>query len=333
MSFKETDIRPDHLVEGQLKYIDADRQRLLDHSQEFIDTKCPACDSGNSEKCFEKDGLIYVTCQNCDTLYVNPRPTAEILEYCYSKSEVYEYWNKYIFPVSEEERRKHIFQPRVKRISDICSSYGVKNARLMEVGAGYGTFCEEALKSGSFRKVIAVEPTPYLAETCRNKGLEVIEKPIERVVLEPNAIDVVCSFEVIEHLFCPGEFISSCASQLSPGGLIIISCPNVKGFDLVVLGHLSGTIDHEHLNYFNPKSLTHLVTKNGFDLLEIITPGELDAEIVRKEILAGKFDVLNNPFLKQILIDEWDTVGNSFQRFLSNNGLSSHMWLVGRKRD
>jgi len=32
------------------------------------------------------------------------------------------------------------------------------------------------------------------------------------------------------------------------------------------------------------------------------------------------------PFLQQILIDEWDRVGGAFQQFLADNQLSSHMW-------
>ena len=130
----------------------------------------------------------------------------------------------------------------------------------MEVGAGFGIFCEEIKKAGFFDRVIGVEPTPDLAETCRKKGLEIIEKPIEQVVFQDEKIDVVASFEVIEHLFCPREFIESCFSLLSPGGLLVLTCPNVKGFDISVLGPVSDAVDVEHLNYFNLGSLSGLLT-------------------------------------------------------------------------
>lgn len=331
MTFRETDIRPDHLMQGQLKHIAADRRRLLQHRDDFVHVPCPACGADTARKAFEKNGLTYMLCSDCATMYVNPRPTPAILEEFYAKSEVYWYWNKYIFPASEEARREKIFRPRVERIAGICQRYGIESGALLEAGAGFGTFCEEAQRVGIFRRVIAVEPAPDLAETCRRRRLEVIEKPIEQVHLEPGTIDIVSGFEVIEHLFSPRDFLLGCASVLSPGGLLILACPNVRGFDITVLQALSDSVDHEHLNYFHPASLSHLVIQCGFEVLEVLTPGKLDAELVRKKILTGELDVSSRPFLKQVLVDEWERVGDDFQQFLADNMLSSHMWLVARK--
>ncbi|MBA7529110.1 Ubiquinone biosynthesis O-methyltransferase, mitochondrial [subsurface metagenome] len=332
MEFKESDIRPVSIVEGQQKYIEADRSRLLQHKDDFVLISCPACDSKKSAKALVKNELTYFRCSQCSTLYVNPRPTAAILEECYANSEVYAYWNEYMFPASDTVRREHIFKPRVKRLASICEKYGIENATLLEVGAAFGTFCEEAKSCDIFRRIIAVEPTPDLAETCRRKGLEVIERPIEQVEFEQGSIDVVASFEVLEHLFSPKEFLLSCSSLLSPGGILVISCPSSKGFEITVLQELADTIDHEHLNYFNPDSLSLLVANCGFDVLEVLTPGVLDADIVRNKILAGALDVSCNPFLQQVLIDDWKLAGDQFQQFLSDNLLSTHMWMVASKK-
>jgi hypothetical protein len=45
-----------------------------------------------------------------------------------------------------------------------------------------------------------------------------------------------------------------------------------------------------------------------------------------------KDDLPLDPFLRRVLIDEWDRLGWPFQQFLAANGLSSHMWVVARKR-
>jgi hypothetical protein len=63
----------------------------------------------------------------------------------------------------------------------------------------------------------------------------------------------------------------------------------------------------------------------------VLTPGELDAELARKKILAGEVDFTGHRFLRRVLIDEWDRLGTPFQTFLSENGLSSHMWIVARR--
>ena len=39
-----------------------------------------------------------------------------------------------------------------------------------------------------------------------------------------------------------------------------------------------------HLNFLNPKSVTSLLKENGFHVLEAITPGKLDVDILKKGI-------------------------------------------------
>ncbi len=112
----------------------------------------------------------------------------------------------------------------------------------------------------------------------------------------------------------------------------MLSCPNGMGFDIVTLREVSLAVDAEHVNLFNPHSLSLLLESCGFEVLEASTPGRLDAEFVRDAVLEGKFDVSNNAFLQRVLIDEWDRLGWSFQEFLAANGLSSHMWLAARKK-
>lgn len=328
---REEEIRPESLMAGQAERFAADIQRLLEHRAQFVEVPCPACGATEARHSFEKYTLAYVTCETCETLYLNPRPNPEVLEVYYATSENYAYWNQYIFPASEQARRVKIFRPRAERLVEIARRHGTLGGTLLEVGAGFGIFCEEVAKLGMFQRVIGVEPTPDLAGTCRSKGIEVIEKPIEHVELPPGSVDVVASFEVIEHLFSPGDFVRACASMLAPGGLLVLTCPNGKGFEVSTLQALSDTVDVEHLNYFHPSSLSGLLRASGLEVLEATTPGKLDAELVRKKIIEGRFSVADQAFLQKVLVDDWDRLGEPFQAFLAENGLSSHMWLVARK--
>jgi len=52
---------------------------------------------------------------------------------------------------------------------------------------------------------------------------------------------------------------------------------------------------------------------------------------VRNKVLAGEHDISAQPFLKRVLINEWERLGQPFQDFLAQQGLSSNMWLVARK--
>jgi len=43
-------------------------------------------------------------------------------------------------------------------------------------------------------------------------------------------------------------------------------------------------------------------------------------------------EVQLDPFLKRVLVDEWDRLGWPFQQFLAGHGLSSHMWIAARRK-
>ena len=328
----EKDIRPQQYMAAQKVAALSDLGRMLSRCGEFVDVDCPACGAADSKPKYTKNGISYRTCLACQTFYVSPRPGPEVLDWFYGSSVNYAYWNEHIFPASEAARRERIFVPRVDRLLAICQKYDVTTDALLEVGAGFGTFCTELMSRKVFSRVVGVEPTPDLAKTCRARGIEIVESPIEKMVLaDAVRFDVVASFEVIEHLFDPADFIAHMLRLLKPGGLIMLTCPNGQGFDIETLGTASDSVDHEHLNYFNPYSLSRLLSASGLEVLESFTPGKLDAELVRNKLLDGTFELAKQPFLQKVLIDEWDQRGEAFQDFLVATGASSNLWIVAQK--
>ena len=330
--FQEEDIRPARLMDEGWDACLKDIERLLSRRDEFVRVGCPACDSRSSSPLFSKHGIDYEQCTACDTFFVNPRPSPAVLEWFYADSATYAFWNDRMFPAVEAARRRLIVAPRVDAIIALCDQLGTPTDSLLEVGAGFGTFCLEVVARDRFRRVVAIEPTPGLANTCRARGLETIESPFDTFAAQSqDRFDVVAHFEVIEHLFSPRDFLSQVHRVLNPNGLMVLTCPNGQGFDIQVLGERSESIDHEHINYFSPLSLGQLLVRSGFEVVDQSTPGKLDAELVRKQVMSGNFDLSAQPFLKRVLIDEWDRLGAAFQNFIADQGLSSNMWIVARK--
>jgi 2-polyprenyl-3-methyl-5-hydroxy-6-metoxy-1,4-benzoquinol methylase/ribosomal protein S27E len=326
---KVSDLRDPTLMQQYAELKAQDLARLMTRAAEFVPVACPACGHDQDEECFHKEGFRFASCPACTTLYINPRPSASLLTEHYQNSAANRCFVEQIFPTSEAARREKIFAPRAELLLDICRRHEVAGT-VADVGAGYGTFCEVLMAQGGFDRVLAVELSPNAAKICRKRGIETIEAPIETAKI--GGCDVITAFELIEHLFDPGNFLDGCRRALRPGGLLLLTTPNIHGFDLLVLGKASGNIaGPSHLNYFHEASLRSLVIRHGFEVIETQTPGRLDAEIVRNAALAGKIDLANQPFLQHVLLDAWDEMGAEFQDFLSGYGLSSHLWLVARR--
>lgn len=325
------DIRPDDLMQGQRAAVQADIDWLAARKNGFVNVACPACGRDDAEWLYEKYAMQHRRCRRCGTQYVNPRPPAEVLGAFYVQSANYQYWAKHIFPQSVDARRERIFRPRAELIGRLVAEYGLGKGTLVEVGAAYGLFCDEVRKLGIFSRIVAIEPTPDLAASCRALGLETIEAPYEEVAFKHNA-DVVANFEVLEHLFDPATFLKWAFGLLRPGGILFLTCPSIAGFETLVLKEHSDTVDHEHLNLFNPQSLALLAESCGFADVEVTTPGRLDVEMVQQKIADGVISAeAVDPVLRSLLARPEADIAVRLQNLLSDAALSSHMCLTAQR--
>jgi hypothetical protein len=63
-------------------------------------------------------------------------------------------------------------------------------------------------------------------------------------------------------------------------------------------------------------------------MIEVMTPGRLDVDIVRNAVASDESILDGQRFLKRVLSD--DVVAAEFQRFLAEHQLSSHAWVMGK---
>jgi len=198
----------------------------------------------------------------------------------------------------------------------------------VDIGGGYGLFAEE-YRTLTGQSPVVIEPGPSLANACREKDLMVVEKFFEKVSREelPRGPLLFTSFELFEHLFCPEEFLNQVYRAMQAGDLFIFTTLSGSGIDIRGLWEDSKSVSPpHHLNFFNPKSVEHLLGKVGFNLLQVTTPGKLDIDI-----LANNEDLIKDRFLKTFISQASEEERNAFQDFVSSSGLSSHMMVVCRK--
>jgi SAM-dependent methyltransferase len=304
---------------------------ILFKNDNLITVNCPACGSKKYNQKYTKMGFHYVLCNRCLTLFLNPRPSEHALEIFYTSSKSMMFWNK-IFKQTARVRKKKIFEPRIKMILEILKRYGIKKCNTMvEVGAGYGWFCELAKEQRFANQIIAIEPSPTFSARCRKiPGIKVIESTIEKYTKLSN-VDLILNFELIAHLFNPKVFLESCYRGLRSGGLFICSTPNYFGLDMQMLKEKSDSLSPHALNLFNTKSIKILLNSIGFKDIMVITPGLMDVSIILNKIKSGEIKAWEYPFFNMIIEQGDDEFINDLQSLLQKYKMSSHMVVSAMK--
>lgn len=326
---KESDIRPEALMERYLALSAEDVRAFAGQGGRWEEVPCPGCGGEDASPAFDKQGFSYVTCPACGSLFVSPRPGRAQLDAFYRDAPSSVFWATEFFPAVMEARRGRIIQPRVRRVLERCDPSGTGVAGpFVDVGAGAGVFLEELTAARPGAEVAAVEPGEDLAEQARRRGLRVIARPAEACDELVGEGGVVTCFEVIEHVYDPLAFVRSLARLGRPGAQILVTGLGGDGFDVQVLWSQSRSVSPpHHLNFLSVDGFERLFERAGLDHVEIETPGELDVELARKGLasLGG-----THRFIELLLERRDDTVLADFQRFLQRARLSSHVWAWAR---
>jgi len=226
-----------------------------------------------------------------------------------------------------------IFKPRAQIISNILQKTETpKPWSIADIGSGYGIFLQELLKLNVFQNIIAIEPSKELADTCRSKGFDVLQNTVEELSSEDLDVSFLTSFEVIEHLFSPVEFLSAANRLLSPGGYIVFTTLTASGWDIQTLWEKSKSVSPpHHINLLTTEGLELMVKRAGFEVIEITTPGKLDVDIV-KNMMDENSSIIDNKFANYLIKKRDLKTLDAFQTFLQEHRLSSHAQVIARKR-
>lgn len=99
--------------------------------------------------------------------------------------------------------------------------------RVLEVGCGFGHFAA-ALSCADY---LGLEFNPSALAACGERGLAVCDRSVEAEAERSGAVyDVVCAFQVLEHIKEPAAFLDACARLLRPGGRLILSVPSADSY-------------------------------------------------------------------------------------------------------
>jgi 2-polyprenyl-3-methyl-5-hydroxy-6-metoxy-1,4-benzoquinol methylase len=325
---KEREIRDSTVHKRYLELVRADAEKIFNDSSTFQHFPCPACASPRSDVQFKKDNFQYVQCTSCLTLYNDPRPQYGDIQKLYRDSESTKFWVEKFFSPFAEARREKIFRPRAEYIASKFPHY--RSAVIGDIGAGFGLFLEELRALWREAGFWAIEPSEDMAGICSSKGFNVIKSMVEDIEERDGTFDLLTSFELVEHLYEPILFLEKINALLKKGGIFYFTTLNGLGFDIQVLWERSKSISPpHHLNFFNPSSISLLLNRSGFEVIEVATPGKLDWDIVDTAALEEKVDV--GRFFATVRSFGSETAKTRFQEWISEFNFSSHMRVIARK--
>jgi SAM-dependent methyltransferase len=142
--------------------------------------------------------------------------------------------------------------------------YGARKEALLEIGCGNGFFLQQALAQG-YRSVRGVEPSRAAVSQAAPEVRDGIVCDLMRPGLfGPGQFDVICLFQVFDHVPDPGALLDACLDALRPAGLVLALNHNVTAGSARLLGERSPIVDIEHTYLYSPATMTRLFTAHGF---------------------------------------------------------------------
>ena len=130
--------------------------------------------------------------------------------------------------------------------------------KVLEVGCAEGAFLSK-IKIAFNVNCVGLELNESACESAKSKGLEVNLETIQSFSQNhKEEFDIVCSFQVLEHISDVYSFIEAMTKTLKKGGKLIIGVPNDDSF----YGKLDSVLNMppHHMGLWNKKSLSSLTT-------------------------------------------------------------------------
>ncbi len=194
----------------------------------------------------EFDKINLYRCNGCDVMYFDPANPGS--------REFYEQFQDkdWYYPDEKDE-----FELAGKRIKNTDS--------VLEIGCGAGNFARYTNKE----KYVGLEYTEKAVDLARSKGLEIKMQSIEVFSNEnKGCFDVVCFYQVLEHVPDPRGFLNDAINCLKSGGLLILSVPSEDSFLSFAVNNVLNMPPH-HLTRWSDRALRGLTSRFSLSLVSI----------------------------------------------------------------
>ena len=236
---------------------------------------------------FEGQRLQGTQCRRCDLMFLDPQPTPAQLERLYGKDYFterpnYDRTQQEVVFIEEGQKQDALNQVRPDKFTNyILAKYPGRKFRYLDVGCGPG-YTLKSLESLGW-EAHGLEISEHAADFARRElHLPVVTGNIETTEdFHENQFDLAYMGDVLEHLLSPAATLAKFHRILEPGGLLVLALPATLNLPTVRLGFAAyGVLGKQrkmdippyHLFEFTPATITKMLKKQGFEVVELLNP-------------------------------------------------------------
>lgn len=260
------------------------------------------------------EGLAYARCPESGSLFLVELPEARGWARLLAELNQYRHSPDAFYSDIAQSRVDHVYAPKLEWIRETLRLQGIRRPRLLEGVTPPSHLTGLLSDSGLFEAIVTVDETALAGGTAQPTA------PVQAAVL----------LESLDRVDDPVALLHGVREPLEDGGLLFVTALVCSGFDFAVLGLRNLYLyPPDRANCFSLEGLSTLMSRAGFALLEVSTPGVLDVEVVLAHLRLDPSLPLSM-FERQVVNADAETRA-AFQAFLQQQGLSSFARLVARK--
>jgi SAM-dependent methyltransferase len=191
-------------------------------------------------------------CLGCGLVYSDPILPHEVIGQYYRDSR--------FIREAQLHNMLHDYREQLRRALPLLP----RRERLLEVGCGDGFFLRAALDLG-FSDVWGVEPgRDAVRQAEPSVRSRIVNAPFSADLFPAESFDIVCAFQVLDHLLDPNAVLRGAHRLLRPGGLLLLLNHNIRSWLPRLLRERCPMYDVEHIYLFDPRTVSLLLRNNGF---------------------------------------------------------------------
>ena len=263
-------INPEALTRAYKRLHQVDVAHLMHDVKEIQFCECPNCGLRSFSPPVQGDGNFYADLAKGLNSYAAQ-------------------WLASRLPVGAEPHEAAAFHPRMpafraasptllyqtplgsRQEFEFASGYIQAGMTVLEVGCGQGRFWDSLhpdIRSEIRYVGLEIDPVAVAMNVARHIDVraELVEDHARAAAAQ---YDVVCLFQVLEHIIDLRSFLNACLCCLKPGGRLIFSVPNARSF----LGHQSDNVLNmppHHVTWWTELPIRYLAADLQLDVETIV---------------------------------------------------------------